>query len=580
MDWFNDGARRAPSPSGSSRAQTPEAEVVDVVPATRWAEQFVRTRAADSPLGPAPPRRRQRTEPEADVGSPLPLHDLHDLHDPATGASATGLPPAMALEPWLLEALAAPLDTWPDSPPPSPGHERSRSLSPFDPSLFEAIAEDLSTPAVQRPTAASSGLLGRTTPTPALAALGYGRTPMPPMSDHAQAALLEHHAALCAKGFSHEQLAAISARPQSLAWLAENLDAIYSQLPGLDLALTAGIAGSAAGGPPALTALLRVAGPLKGQPLRLTDEQLGRIALGGGGAALDALCLMRQVVVEPPFNFTPEQATAIASQGSGGTTLKALWHIIDQLRDYDGPQLTTDQIVALSARKHGRAVLKAVLQTMAPLRQQGLSSDQVIDIARTCVTGEALRTIAALEPRLTGPSGMGLTPEQVTDLARSQGGHHTLQAVHDMLPALRQAGLTNDQVVAIAVRHRNALTRPALETTLASMEPLGALGIPADRVAAIASASAGSRALAALISTMPVLQALGLDVGQAVDLALARNGRPALFMLEATVKQCSPLPVSLDLKTLLALGKSHGLVQPIKAVNALAEAVHKAMMRP
>ena len=153
-----------------------------------------------------------------------------------------------------------------------------------------------------------------------LQSLGYTAEQIQGIKLEARPAVISHHGALTGHGFTKEQICQISNRFEPLEFLHQHYPALHVRLPELSHETVAKIAGRKSGNL-AMEALLEVAQTLKGPPLDLTDEQLGKIARTGGRPALRHLRdFGAQLTVT--IGLTPEQVVAIASNDGGKQALE------------------------------------------------------------------------------------------------------------------------------------------------------------------------------------------------------------------------------------------------------------------
>ena len=289
-----------------------------------------------------------------------------------------------------------------------------------------------------------------------LETLGYNAWQISRIGPETRPLVCQHHMALRAHEFTHNDICAISRQPQCLEFLAQHCGALHDCVPTLsntDLVTVA----DKADGYRALVALLANAQGLKEGPLQLQDEQLLKIAKEGKDLALIALRELGAHLTGE-LGLSTTQVVEIAGNPGGAKALRTVNNLMRTLRGKPY-ELSTEKVVAIARNQGGAAALEAVKALMLTLRGEPykLSTDQVVTLASNHRGASVLAAVKNLMPDLL-EKPYELSIDQVVLIANNPGGAAALAAVKELMPDLlkKPYELSINRVVDMASRYRGA----------------------------------------------------------------------------------------------------------------------------
>ncbi|MCA8003297.1 TAL effector repeat-containing protein [Burkholderia metallica] len=222
-----------------------------------------------------------------------------------------------------------------------------------------------------------------------------------------------------------------------------------------------------------------------------------------------------------PLGLSPVERGKIASMNGGDLALNFICGHHNTLTGICN--LTKADIVKIASNSSGgMQALQAVINLHSELTKIGLSNNNIVNIAANNGGSQALRAVFTHHPALIQA---GFSNDQIAKIAGNYGGAQTVQAVIDLYHLLTNAGLNNKNIVKIAGNSGGA---QALRAVVTHHPALIEAGFSNDHVVKIGGNRGGAQALQAVANLHSSLEVAGFGNNGIVRIAGNIGGAQAL----------------------------------------------------
>jgi Holliday junction resolvasome RuvABC DNA-binding subunit len=201
--------------------------------------------------------------------------------------------------------------------------------------------------------------------------------------------------------------------------------------------------------------------------LGFVEEQIDRLIIRKYSRGnIEAIIECTPKLTTPPYHFTHQELTQIASHPGGRLNLSAVQDHFDAMTSLG---FSSNQITRIVAHPGGSKNIVTVLEHFHALQTLGFNQEHITHIAS--ISGGA-RNITSLLSAFPALQKLGFNIEELTRIASSRTGRQNIELIEAYYPLYIKAGYAHEKIVQIAAGHHGTAKLSDISQGLKASEAL------------------------------------------------------------------------------------------------------------